>query len=206
MPSDRRDSPLHEAALAASPLAQFEHWLADATAAGQIEPTAMTLATATSEGRPSARMVLFKGLHDGGLCFYTNYDSRKGAELAANPQVALVFWWDKLERSVRIEGCVEKLPRAMSEQYFHSRPRISQLSAAVSQQSQAVAGRAPLEQRYAQLEAKLAGAPVPLPDDWGGFRVRPERFEFWQGRRGRLHDRLVYLPAGEGWRVERLQP
>lgn len=206
MPHKPRDIPLHEADLLPEPLAQLERWLAEATAAGQIEPTAMTLVTVAPDARPSARMVLFKGLHDGGLTFYTNYDSRKGADFAANPHTALVFWWDRLERSVRVEGRVAKLPRAMSDRYFHSRPRISQLSAAVSRQSQAVADRAALERRYAQFEAKLDGAPVPLPRNWGGFLVRPERFEFWQGRRGRLHDRLVYLPADRGWRIERLEP
>jgi pyridoxamine 5'-phosphate oxidase len=151
-------------------------------------------------------MVLFKGLHDGGLTFYTNYDSSKGRELAANARAALVFWWDKLERSVRIEGRVEKLPRAMSEAYFHSRLRISQLSAAVSRQSRVVSDRSGLEQRYSELAENLDGAEVPLPEEWGGFLVRPRRFEFWQGRRGRLHDRLVYEPADRGWRIERLEP
>ena len=206
MPHERRDTPLHEGDLAANPLAQLERWLGEAAAAGQIEPTAMTLATAAPDGRPSARLVLFKGLYAGGLTFYTNYDSRKGADLSANPRAALVFWWDTLERSVRVEGGVEKLPPAMSGQYFHSRPRISQLSAAVSRQSKPVADRAVLERRYAELEKELGSAQVPLPENWGGFLVRPERFEFWQGRRGRLHDRLVYLPAPRGWRLERLEP
>jgi pyridoxamine 5'-phosphate oxidase len=206
MAHERRDTPLHEADLAADPLAQLQHWLAEAADAGLIEPTAMTLATATTDGRPAARMVLFKGVHDGGLTFYTNYDSRKGEDLAANPRAALVFWWDKLERSVRAEGRVEKLPATMSAHYFHSRLRISQLSAAVSRQSRAVSDRAALERRYAELEKELGSAEVPLPASWGGYLVRPERFEFWQGRRGRLHDRLVYLPAGRGWRLERLEP
>lgn len=206
MPHDRRDVSLSEADLAADPLTQLERWLADAAAAGQIEPTAMTLATATRDGAPSARMVLFKGLHDGGLTFYSNYDSRKGGELEKNPRAALVFWWDSLERSVRVEGRVAKLPEAMSMHYFHSRPRISQLSGAVSRQSRPVKDRATLEARYAALESKLAGADVPLPENWGGYLVRPERLEFWQGRRGRLHDRLVYLPSGTSWRIERLEP
>lgn len=206
MPHNRRDTALNESDVLREPLLQFERWLAEAAAAGQVEPTAMTLATSTPDGHPAARMVLFKGLHEGGLTFYTNYDSRKGEDLSVNPRAALVFWWDRLERSVRVEGGVERLPRAMSDRYFHSRPRISQLSAAVSRQSHTVSDRASLEQRYAQFEAKLGEAPVPLPLNWGGFLLRPERFEFWQGRRGRLHDRLVYLPAEPGWRVERLEP
>lgn len=201
-----REPALHESEALADPLEQLERWLEDARAAGMVEPTAMTLATATPDGAPSARMVLFKGAYAGGLTFYTNYESRKGAELAANPRVALVFWWDRLERSVRVEGIVQKLPRAISETYFHQRPRISQLSAAVSRQSRPVADRATLEKRYAKLEADLGGAPVPLPENWGGYLVEPQRFEFWQGRSGRLHDRLVYAPSGKGWRIERLEP
>jgi pyridoxamine 5'-phosphate oxidase len=206
MPQDRHDTPLHEGAVLPDPFAQLERWLSEAQAAGLIEPTAMTLATAAPDGQPSARMVLFKGVHDGGLTFYTNYESRKGGELAANARAALVFWWDKLERSVRVEGGVEKLPRGMSGAYFHSRPRISQISAAVSRQSEIVRDRAALETRYAELEKTLGGAEVPVPDHWGGFLVRPLRFEFWQGRRGRLHDHLVYKPASGGWRIQRLEP
>ena len=201
-----REPALHESDALADPLEQLERWLEDARAAGMVEPTAMTLATATPGGAPSARMVLFKGAYAGGLTFYTNYESRKGAELATNPRVALVFWWDRLERSVRVEGKVQKLPHAISETYFHQRPRVSQLSAAVSRQSRPVADRATLEKRYAKLEADLGGAPVPLPENWGGYLVEPERFEFWQGRSGRLHDRLVYAPSGKGWRIERLEP
>jgi pyridoxamine 5'-phosphate oxidase len=206
MPQDRRDVALLETDVLADPLAQLERWLEDAQAAGLIEPTAMTLATADRDGHPAARMVLFKGVHDGGLTFYTNYDSRKGAELAGNPRVALVFWWDRLERQVRVEGRIAKLPRPMSETYFHRRPRESQLSASVSRQSQVVASRAELEQRFAERDRQLAGGEVPLPANWGGFLVKPEVFEFWQGRRGRLHDRLVYRRAGKRWKIERLEP
>ncbi|MGH9650099.1 MAG: pyridoxamine 5'-phosphate oxidase, partial [Terriglobales bacterium] len=180
--------------------------LKDAQGAGMVEPTAMTLATATADGQPSARIVLYKGPHEGGLTFYTNYDSRKGFELAANARAALVFWWDKLERSVRVEGRVEKLPHAMSEAYAHSRPRGSQLGAFTSRQSRVVASRAELDKRLAENEAKLGGKEVPLPPNWGGYLLRPEMFEFWQGRQNRLHDRLVYRAAGDGWRVERLEP
>lgn len=206
MPQYERSGPLDETALAADPLAQLALWLKDAEAAGMIEPTAMTLATATKDGQPSARIVLYKGAHDGGLTFYTNYESRKGGELAGNNRAALVFWWDKLERSVRVEGRVEKLPRSMSEDYARSRPRGSQLGALTSRQSRVVASRAELERRLAENEAKLGGQEVPVPANWGGYLLRPAMFEFWQGRRDRLHDRLVYRADRAGWRVERLEP
>lgn len=206
MPQYERSGPLDETALAADPLAQLALWLKDAEAAGMIEPTAMTLATATKDGQPSARIVLYKGAHDGGLTFYTNYESRKGGELAGNNRAALVFWWDKLERSVRVEGRVEKLPRSMSESYARSRPRGSQLGALTSRQSRVVATRAELERRLAENEAKLGGQEVPVPANWGGYLLRPAMFEFWQGRRDRLHDRLVYRADRAGWRVERLEP
>ena len=205
-PQYTRQPPLDEAALDPDPLAQLARWLKDAEAAGMFEPTAMTLATATADGRPSARIVLYKGPHEGGLTFYTNYESRKGDELAANARAALVFWWDKLERSVRVEGRVSKLPRKMSEDYAHSRPRGSQLGALTSRQSRVVASRAELEKRLAANEAKLGGKEVPVPENWGGYLLRPEMFEFWQGRQDRLHDRLVYRASGDGWRVERLEP
>jgi len=201
-----RQPPLDEAALDPDPLAQLARWLKDAEGAGMIEPTAMTLATATKDGQPSARIVLYKGPHEGGLTFYTNYGSRKGGELAANARAALVFWWDKLERSVRIEGRVEKLPRAMGEAYARSRPRGSQLSALTSRQSRVVKSRAELEKRLAENDARIGSKEVPVPENWGGYVLRPEMFEFWQGRRDRLHDRLVYRASGDGWRVERLEP
>jgi pyridoxamine 5'-phosphate oxidase len=202
-----RNPPLDESSLAATPQAQFERWLADAVAAEMIEPTAMALATVDPSNRPSVRIVLFKGFEDGAFSFYTHYDSRKARALAGNPAAAATFWWDRLERSVRVEGRVEKLPREVSERYFHSRPRGSQLGAATSRQSRNVASRKLLEDRLAQAEARLAGRPVPLPEDWGGYRLIPEAIEFWQGRRDRLHDRLLYLREGaSGWRVERLEP
>jgi pyridoxamine 5'-phosphate oxidase len=206
MPQYGRGGPLDESALAPDPMTQLARWLEDAQAAGMIEPSAMTLATATPDGQPSARIVLYKGPHDGGLTFYTNYDSRKGGELAGNDRAALVFWWDKLERSVRVEGRVSLLPRSLSEHYARSRPRGSQLGALTSRQSRVVASRAELERRLAENEAKLGGQEVPVPANWGGYVLRPAMFEFWQGRRDRLHDRLVYRAAGAGWRVERLEP
>ena len=200
------DTALKESDLDAAPLTQLELWVSEARAAGLVEPTAMTLATVGADAKPSARVVLFKGLADGKLTFYTNYESRKGAELASNHHAALVFWWDKLERQIRAEGRVEKLPREFSARYFYSRPRISQLSAYTSRQSRAVVTRTELEERFAHNEKRFAGQAVPLPENWGGYALTPEYFEFWQGRRGRLHDRLVYQPAGDGWRIERLEP
>jgi pyridoxamine 5'-phosphate oxidase len=166
----------------------------------------MTLATATPDGRPSARMVLLRGFDERGFCFYTNYESRKAAELAANPRAALVFWWAELERQVRIEGTVERTSRAESEAYFASRPPGSQLSAAASPQSRVIADRAVVERRVAELATAVPDGPVPLPDFWGGYRLAHEVVEFWQGRPNRLHDRLRYRRAGETWRIERLAP
>jgi pyridoxamine 5'-phosphate oxidase len=206
MPQYDRNPPLDEAQVQADPLAQFELWLGEARAAGLVEPTAMNLATVDAQGRPSARMVLFKGFQESGFCFYTNYNSRKGAELAARPVAALTFWWDRLERQVRIEGRVERLPEALSERYFHSRPRGSQLGAYSSRQSAPVADRAILDARLEENTRRFAGQDVPLPSFWGGYRVVPEAIEFWQGRRDRLHDRLLYRLENGTWRIERLEP
>jgi pyridoxamine 5'-phosphate oxidase len=197
---------LAEAEVDADPVVQFGRWFQQAEEAGLLEPTAMTLATATPDGRPSARMVLLRGFDQRGFVFYSNYDSRKGAELAANPLAALVFWWGELERQVRVEGRVERTSRPESEAYFRSRPPGSQLSAAASPQSQVIEGRAALERRVAQLLARHPDGQVPLPPFWGGYRVVPEVVEFWQGRPNRLHDRLRYRRAGDGWRIERLAP
>lgn len=201
-----RNPPLEQASLAADPLQQLQRWYEDAKAIGQIEPAAMTLATADTQGRPSARIVLFKGFHDGGLSFYSNYESHKGRDLAENASVALVFWWDRLERQVRVEGRAARLPRAVSEQYFHSRLHESQVAALTSRQSAVVASREALDARYAENLARYAPGTVPLPDHWGGYRVEPQSLEFWQGRHGRLHDRLRYVRSGSAWRIERLEP
>jgi len=197
---------LAEADVDADPVVQFGRWFEQAEQAGLLEPHAMTLATATPDGRPSARMVLLRGFDERGFCFYTNYESRKAAELGANPRAALVFWWDKLERQVRIEGTVERTSRAESEAYFASRPPGSQLSAAVSPQSRVIGDRAALERRVAELATAVPDGHVPLPDFWGGYRLAHEVVEFWQGRPNRLHDRLRYRRAGDTWRIERLAP
>ncbi|HZC06274.1 MAG TPA: pyridoxamine 5'-phosphate oxidase [Ktedonobacterales bacterium] len=198
---------LDEAEMDANPIRQFQAWFDAAVAANHPEPNAMTVATATSDGTPSARMTLLKGLDERGFVFYTNYDSRKGAELAANPRAALVFFWVLLERQVRVEGHVERVSAEESDTYFHSRPEGSQLGAWASAQSQVIASRADLEQTYRQLEQTYAGREVPRPPHWGGFRIVPERIEFWQGRASRLHDRLRYTREPSGvWRIERLAP
>ena len=199
---------LSEADVDADPIKQFGVWFQQALDADLIEPNAMTLATATPDGKPTARIVLLKGVNQGGFIFYTNYESQKGQQLIANPYASLVFFWDKLERQVRIEGEVEKLPTKESEAYFHSRPKASQLGAWASAQSRVIPNRQVLEQQLADLETKYKGdATVPLPEHWGGFRVIPNRIEFWQGRPSRLHDRLVYeLKVDGSWQINRLSP
>lgn len=203
-----RNPPLEADALDPNPLRQLDLWVESARAAGMQEPTAATLATATADGRPSARIVLYKGVDEGGLSFYTNYHSRKGRELAENPFAAMVFWWDRLERQVRVEGAVEPLPRAVSATYFASRPRESQLSAVVSEQSETVTSREALEARMEEAAAHFGDGAIPCPAHWGGYRLRPDRVEFWQGRLGRAHDRLVYLRSAgnQDWQIARLQP
>lgn len=200
---------LTEQDLDTDPIQQFSLWFQQALAADLIEPNAMTLATATAEGKPSARIVLLKGFSEAGFVFYTNYASQKGQQLIANPYAALVFLWDKLERQVRIEGRVEKLSAAESTAYFHSRPKASQLGAWASAQSQVIPNREVLEQKLAELTQQYDQEDqiIPLPEHWGGFRVIPQRIEFWQGRPSRLHDRLVYeRQANDSWLISRLSP
>src|SRR3954462_13970500 len=197
---------LVEKDLARDPFRQFEKWFQEAEAAKIPEPNAMTLATATREGRPSARTVLLKGLDGRGFVFFSNYESRKGRELHENPNATLLFPWLVLERQVIVEGTVSKVPREESEAYFHSRPRASQLAAWVSQQSSIISGRTVLEDSMKMLEQKYAGREVPLPPHWGGWRLVPETVEFWQGRRSRMHDRLRYRREKDGWVIERLAP
>lgn len=205
--ADYARSALRETGVDPDPLRQFRHWLEEAVAAELPEPNAMTLATVDADGRPKARVVLLKGLDNAGFLFFTHYTSAKGQQLAANPHAALVFLWHELERQVRIEGVVEPLPRAESEAYFRSRPRASQLGALASRQSAVVANREILEQRFEQLERWHAGGAIPMPEQWGGYRLLPALIEFWQGRPGRLHDRLCYRRREEGgWLLERLEP
>jgi pyridoxamine 5'-phosphate oxidase len=199
--------PLREKDVDRSPFVQFARWFEDAAARGIRAPEAATLATATSEGFPSARIVLVKGHEEPGFVFYTNYDSRKGRELSANPRAALVFHWDALGRQIRVEGPVERTTAEESAAYVHSRPRGSQISALASRQSEVVDSRDALERRASDLAARYEGAEPPMPENWGGFRLLPVSFEFWQHREDRLHDRLRYsAQADGGWLLERLAP
>jgi pyridoxamine 5'-phosphate oxidase len=188
------------------PLERFRAWFREAEEAGVEFPEVMTLATATADGAPSARMILLKGVDEDGFVFYTGYGSRKADELAANPRAALVLYWQPLGRQVRVEGDVERVSEAESAAYFASRPRGSQLAAWASQQSRPLESRDELEQRYAKLEREYEGREVPLPPHWGGFRLRPDAIEFWQHRDNRLHDRVRYTRAREGWDAQVLSP
>jgi pyridoxamine 5'-phosphate oxidase len=198
--------PLRRADLAAEPLEQFRHWLDQALAAELRDATAMALATASSAGEPSVRVVLLKRFDRDGFCWYTDYRSHKGRDLAANPRAELLFHWREFDRQVRIGGAVERLDDASARDYFASRPADSRLSAAASTQSAPVADRQTLEAAVAELRRRYADGQVPKPDEWGGYRLIPDRFEFWQGRAGRLHDRFCYTGGAGGWQVTRLQP
>jgi len=197
---------LDEADLAPDPFSMFSRWFDAARSAGVLEPNAMVLSTVSTDGVPSARTVLLKNLTDQGFVFYTNFESRKAADLAANPRCSLLFGWYELQRQVRIEGTASRVARSETEAYFATRPRDSQIGAWASAQSSVVGSRAELDAVYAGMEARFAGAEVPPPPNWGGYLVTPERVEFWQGRRSRMHDRLAYRNEGARWVTERLAP
>jgi pyridoxamine 5'-phosphate oxidase len=203
---DVTDRPLREQDLAPEPLTQFELWYGEARDRGVVEPDAMALATADPAGAPSVRMVLMKGFDDRGIGFFTNYGSRKALDLEHNPRGALLFHWPELGRQVRVEGPVARIERAESVAYAHSRSRASQLSALASPQSRPVSSREWLEERVADLDRRYPQGDLPVAEDWGGYRLRPVAWEFWQHRPNRLHDRFRYAAVGDTWRLERLGP
>jgi pyridoxamine 5'-phosphate oxidase len=199
-------SGLHESDAALDPIDQFREWFEEALNAGLHEPNAMTLATASPDGKPSARIVLLKGYDERGFVFYTNYEGRKAKDLEANPNCALAFYWGELERQVRIEGRAAPVRAEESNAYFADRPHGSRLGAWASEQSRTVESREKLEGRLRKLEIEYEGREIPRPPFWGGYRVEPERMEFWQGRENRLHDRLLYERLDRSWKIRRLQP
>jgi len=203
---DYRSAQLNENDVQADPMKQFEKWFADAINAQLYEPNVMTLATADSDSKPSARIVLLKGFDENGFVFFTNYESKKGQELIENPQAALVFFWAELERQVRIEGVVSKVDAQTSTDYFHSRPLGSQIGALASPQSTVISDRSILEEKVAELTAKYEGQEIPRPSNWGGYLLEPTYLEFWQGRTSRLHDRIAYDLSEGGWVISRLAP
>jgi len=197
---------LDEKTIDRDPIKQFQLWFSDAIAAKLPLPEAMTLATATPEGRPSARMVLLKQVDQDGFVFYTNYRSAKASQLDANPYAALVFYWTQIDRQVRIEGSVTKVSAEESREYFRTRPRESQIGAWASEQSEVIASRDVLEQRAVELETLYCDREVDCPEYWGGYRLRPDRIEFWKSGTGRLHDRILYERSDDGWSISRLAP
>lgn len=201
-----RAAELAEADIDKSPFKQFEAWFKAALDAQLFEPNVMTLATANASGRPSARILLLKGFDENGFVFYTNYESKKGKDLLENPQAAMVFFWPELERQVRIEGIITKVSEEASTAYFHSRPKGSQIGAASSPQSTVITDRKPLEDRVEELKETYKDQEVPRPAHWGGYQLKPDHIEFWQGRPSRLHDRITYTLEGDNWIINRLAP
>jgi pyridoxamine 5'-phosphate oxidase len=199
-------APFDEGSVEGDPIAQFEKWFDEIVRVEQPDPEAMTLSTASAGGEVSARIVLLRGLDERGFVFFTNYESRKSRELIANPRAALTFYWSSINRQVRIEGVVEKVSRQETEEYFQSRPHGSQLGAWASPQSEEIAGRTSLDRLFTEAEQRFKGQPIPCPPFWGGFRLKPVRIEFWQGRENRLHDRILYALGKNGWRISRLAP
>ncbi len=197
---------LDETSALENPFEQFEIWLSEAIAANVFEPNAMVLSTATGQGKPTSRVVLLRGFDAESFTFFTNYDSRKAGEIEENPQVSLLFFWGEIERQVRIEGIALKAASEISDSYFATRPRESQIGAWISPQSEVIENRGILEKKYAEAAKEWEGKAIQRPSNWGGFVVKPEVFEFWQGRESRLHDRLVYTKAGTGWEIKRLAP
>src|SRR5215510_12380421 len=198
--------PFNENQVAGDPITQFKRWFDEAVSSEQPDAEAMTLSTATLDGRVAARVVLLKGCDDRGFVFFTNYESHKSREIMTNPRVALTFYWHALHRQVRIEGLAEKVTLEESEEYFQTRPRGSQIGAWASPQSEEINDREALERRVGEIETRFKDRPINCPPFWGGFRVRPERIEFWQGRENRLHDRILYTLRDNEWRISRLAP
>jgi len=197
---------LHKEELKQHPLMQFSKWFEEALKAEVLEPNAMTLSTISLDGKPKSRVVLLKGIRAQELVFFTNYESDKAREMEKNKDVAIAFYWPELERQIRIEGRVEKIDSAESDEYFHSRPRLSQIGAWASPQSKVIENRGFLEERLKQFQEQYGEKEIPRPEHWGGYHLHPERFEFWQGRASRLHDRFLYTLKGGNWQIERLAP